>query len=194
MKIKKKLLLVSVLFIVICLSSLSTSAKEINNENNRELDQYYFAVPSIYTEIEILKDGSIEFYYRFEFYNTPSQGQTIDIVDVGFPNVYYDLSSVRAWLNGTEITSIYESEYVEIGVEIHLGSSSIQGGQTGILEVVCTNPKMVYKDSEAGLASVVFFQTWFWSQFTEGFTSRVVRFYFPEVLKIIVDLLFLWMI
>ena len=184
MRTRKYLILASLVIVVIFVSSGFGTAKDANNDNEKNsVHDYYFSVPSMHTEINVINDGSIEIYYRIEFFNHPTDGRDIDIIDVGFPNVYYELDSVKAWLNGSEITSIWKSEYIDIGVEIHLDEVGyIYGGQTGILEVVCRNPKMVYSDSEKDFASVVFYQTWYGSLFSYGYTSRTVRFYFPQEL------------
>ena len=122
---------------------------------------FWFNVTYLNTTININRDGSIDIYYYIQFFNHNSLSEPIWVFDIGFPNVYYDLDSVRAKINGTEISEINKSPVVEIGVEILLGSHTVPEGYTGILEVWCHNPIMVFKDSEMGKASTVFLQTWF---------------------------------
>ena len=177
------------LMIILTLHMLPSLSEARENESGLPVVglDYSFEVPSIYTEITILEDGSIDIYYRFEFVNDLS-ADPIDVIDVGYPNVYYQLKSVRAWLNGTEIFDIRKSEVVEIGVEVWLDDVGyIYAGQTGIFEIEGHNPKMVYDDSTEGLASVVFYQTWYDYYSTSGSTNRTVRFFFPEDLTDILE-------
>ncbi|MCG3220491.1 MAG: hypothetical protein H7641_03840, partial [Candidatus Heimdallarchaeota archaeon] len=156
-------------------------AKDTSNNDSEYFDQwnYEFEVPQMYTEIKINEDGSIDIVYEIDFVNGASR--TIDIIDIGFPNIYYKLNSVKAWLDGEEVTDVRRSEYIEIGVEIHLDNVGyIPAYESATLQVECKNQKMVFPDETEGRASVVFFQTWFSSQFTSGFTNRTVRFYFPD--------------
>ena len=181
MKSKNFLLLSGIVFCIFISFSGFSVAKDTSNPNNENFEQwdYQFEVPSMYTEIKINKDGSIDIYYRIRFDNGNSR--SIDIIDIGFPNVFYKLRSVTAWLDGEEVTDIYRSEYVDIGVEIHLDSVGYIGlGESATLEVECHNPRMVFPDEVEGRVSVVFFQTWFYGPFTSGFTDKTVRYYFPE--------------
>ena len=100
----KLLMIVSCsIFISIFIVSGAGLAKDLD-DGTITLDAYGFEMPYIYTEIFILEDGSIDIYYEMEFYCL-SGYQPIDVIDVGFPNNHYQLSSVTAKLNGTEIDS-----------------------------------------------------------------------------------------
>ncbi|MHA1116523.1 MAG: hypothetical protein ACTSPJ_10160, partial [Candidatus Heimdallarchaeaceae archaeon] len=133
-----------ILFLLIVFSNLvfvlATNTKNINalkepiTSDSNEFRAYSFAVPYMYTDVTIKKDGSIDISYTINFTNFIF-GNTIDIIDIGFPNKHYNLKSVQAWIDGYEITDIRESEYISIGVEIHLGSHSILPGESAVLVV-----------------------------------------------------------
>jgi len=140
---------------------------------------YYFTVPSNYSDVYINEDGSVTISYAITFAND-SGASPIDIVDIGLPNDYYDLSTAKAWIDNTPITEIYKSTYIETGVEVHLGSRSIAPGKTDTLYFQITNPHMVYTDDEKkDYASVEFSPTWYGSDYTYGTTDVMVNFHFP---------------
>ena len=142
--------------------------------------QYAFSVDKNISHVYINKDGSVDVEYWITFTCQPGY-HPIDIVDIGMPNDYYDLSSVRADIGGVQLTDIRPSEYVKPGVEIHLGSKAIGGGQTGTLHVRFNVPHMVYYDDEdKSYASVEFVPTWFGEDFVKGTTYLKVSFYFPS--------------
>ncbi len=175
------------MFISIFIVSGAGLARDLDDDSTVTLDAYGFEMSYIYTDIYILEDGSIDIYYEMEF-NCLSGYQPIDVIDVGFPNDHYQLSSVTAKLNGTEIDSsrIKKSEYVEIAAEIWLTDVGyIYPGESAVFEVYCHNPAMVYPDSEDGFASCVFVQTWFGGVsgvYTSGNTAKRVRYHFPDAL------------
>ncbi len=141
--------------------------------------QYGFSVDRNISQVYINKDGSIDVEYWITFTCRPGY-RAIDIVDIGMPNDYYDLSSVKADIGGVQLTDIRPSEYVKPGVEIHLGSKAIRGGQTDTLHVRFNVPHMVYYDDEdENYASVEFVPTWFGEDFVKGSTYLKVSFYFP---------------
>jgi hypothetical protein len=141
--------------------------------------QYAFSVDKNISHVYINKDGSIDVEYWITFTCQPGY-HVIDIVDIGMPNEHYDLSSVRADIGGVQLTDIRPSEYVKPGVEVHLGSKAIVGGQTGTLHVRFNVPHMIYYDDEdESYASVEFVPTWFSEDFVRGTTYLKVNFYFP---------------
>ena len=141
--------------------------------------QYAFSVDKNISHVYVNKDGSVDVEYWITF--TCQQGyHAIDIVDIGMPHEGYYLSSVRADIGGVQLTDIRPSEYVKPGVEIHLGSKAIGGGQTGTLHVRFNVPKMVYYDDEdESYASVEFVPTWFDKDLVRGMTYLEVSVYFP---------------
>ncbi len=140
---------------------------------------YKFSVDRNFSDIMIRQDGGVDIKYELAFTCSPG-AHPIDIVDVGFPNNYYDLGSVRARLNGLPLSDIRKSSYIPVGVEVHLGEHQLMPGQHGTLEVTATNPHMVFPDSEdTNLASVEFYPTYYGSQYTSGTTQLRVSFHFP---------------
>ncbi|MCK4972396.1 MAG: hypothetical protein KAS52_03690, partial [Candidatus Heimdallarchaeota archaeon] len=179
MRLRLLLVVSCSLFISIFIFSGASLASDFD-DGSTTLDAVYgFEIPYMHTDIHILEDGSIDIYYEMEFYCLPGYS-SIDVIDVGFPNNHYELSSVTAKLDSIEIDSsnIRKSEYIEIGVEIWLDDVIIPG-ESAVLEVFCHNPAMAYPDSVEGFASVVFLQTWY-DSFASGTTERRVRYYFPE--------------
>jgi hypothetical protein len=141
--------------------------------------QYAFSVDKNISHVYVNKDGSMDVEYWLTFTCQPGY-HAIDIVDIGMPHEDYYLSSVRADIGGVQLTDIRPSEYVKPGVEIHLGSKAIGGGQTGTLHVRFNVPHMVYYDDEdESYASVEFVPTWFGEDLVRGTTYLEVSVYFP---------------
>ena len=129
--------------------------------------------------VYIQEDGSIDIVYKITFTCDPG-AHPIDIVDIGLPNQYYDLSTATATIDDLPVTSIRKSERLDNGVEVHLGSDEIMPGETGTVGLEINNPHMVYQDSEdRDYASARFSPTWFGSEFTHGTTDLHVTMYFP---------------
>ncbi len=141
--------------------------------------EYRFSVDKNISHVYVNKDGSVDVEYWLTFTCQPG-AHAIDIVDIGMPNEDYDLSSVQADIGGAKLTDVRPSEYVKPGVEIHLGSKAIGGGQTDTLHVRFNVPKMVYPDDEdESYASVEFVPTWFDKKFVTGTTYLEANFHFP---------------
>ncbi len=162
--------------ILLCNSAIAETTIPENTEST--VQSYNFEVPTMTTNITILKDGSIDIYYTIVFKNLLG-ADSIDIVDIGVPNHHYEINSVRAWIDGIEIFNIKKSTYIEIGPEIHLDAHAILPNHTAVLVVYCHNPAMIFPDENEGYASLLFDQTWFSSSFTSGTTSRTVRIFLP---------------
>jgi hypothetical protein len=143
---------------------------------------YWFMVPTETVEVTINEDSSLDIDYETVFYNDPS-ADPIDIIDIGFPSNDYDLSSVTAELNGTPLTDIRVSEYIDIGVEVHLDTDPyvpIYAGETAVLHVHGRNYHMVYEDSEdENYASVVFGTNYYGSDYCYGTKNLTIRVVFP---------------
>jgi hypothetical protein len=148
--------------------------------------EYRFTVDRSLSRVIVNRDGSADIEYWLTF--TCAQGaHPIDIVDVGLPNKTYNLNSAQAWYSpgtggGQEValTDIRKSQYVDIGIEVHLKEYTIQPGQQGTLHVKVNVKEMVYPDSEdENYASVEFAPTYFGSQYVRGKTHLEIHFYFP---------------
>lgn len=142
------------------------------------LADYYFRVDNNIVDVTPQKDGSALLDYRITFFCL-SNGKPIDIVDIGLPNEYYNPSDFKAWLNGIPQTTIRQSEYVKIAVEIPL-SRNIGPGQKGTLRVKGKVDRMVWQDSkDDNYASLEFAPTYFDSSLTTGTTALEIRLHFP---------------
>jgi len=140
---------------------------------------YQFSVDENFSDVVIREDGGIDIKYRLTF-SCAKNGKPIDIVDVGLPNSYFELDSVRAWINDVPVTGIKNSSVIPVGVEVPLSGHEINPGQTGTLTLTASNPHMVFPDSQdANFASVEFYPTYYGSEYTNGATRLRVAFHFP---------------
>ncbi len=142
---------------------------------------YYFGIPKYTVDVYIQKDASIDIDYNITFAPV-RDSHSVDIVDIGFPTTAYKLNSISASVDGHEIprSSIKTSTYIDIGVEIHLGSHTIMPGDQGTLFVHGNNPKMVFQDKKKNdYASVEFVPTWFGSKYVSGYTKLTINIHFP---------------
>ena len=153
----------------------------VSTSTNANAYTYSFDVDYMKTNVYIELDGSITIEYWINF-TCHSWADPINVVDIGFPTNDYDLSSVKAKIDGHNIPSynIKVSEYIDIGVEIWLTGHYIDPGESGQLYVIGNNPNMIFGDYEnESLASVEFSPTWFGSSFCSTYEYLEVNFYFP---------------
>lgn len=143
------------------------------------LADYRFQVPENQSRVTVNPDASLTIEYRISFAN---EGQPIDVIDVGLPGGDFDLSSVRADLDGlTPLSDIRPSEYVKDGVEVHLAGTEIPAGSSGTLHLTATVRDRVFPDDQdKTYASVVFSPTWYGADFTRGTTRLSCELVFPE--------------
>ena len=150
MKTKSRLRIISLSLLFIILFALLPPAVA---------QTYSFAVPDLKMQVYIQPDASVKIVYDITFEN---YGSEIDIVDIGLPHKDYDISNMRASIDGVALSRIYESEYIDIGVEVHLGDQGIPYNQRGTLHFECTLPNMVYQDTtRKDHASLQITPTWF---------------------------------
>jgi hypothetical protein len=140
---------------------------------------YSFSVPENRVHLYIEGDGTVGIVYDITFAPDPGS-HPIDAVDVGMPNSTYNLSEIRASIDGVPLSDISDSPYVKPGVAVELGSHAIQPGQTGTLHFEATVRDLIYPDSEDDeYASIEFAPTWFSSDFVHGPTRLEVNFHLP---------------
>jgi len=139
---------------------------------------YSFTVDSMHVEVYIQEDSSVDIVYDITYTNDPG-AHVIDIADVGLPNDYYDLSSATATINGQPVSGIYESEWLDTGVEVHLGANQILPGETGTLHLEISNPHMVYQDTEDETYASVRFYPHYYENTGHGTTDLQLTIYFP---------------
>ncbi len=139
---------------------------------------YSFAVPSLKMQVYVQPDASAKIIYDITFEN---YGSPIDIVDIGMPHRDYDLNNIRASINGVGLNKIYKSEYIDVGVEIHLGSQTIAPGNQGTLHVEFTMPDMVYQDTtRKDYASLQITPTWFDAGLVQGNSNIQIAIHMLE--------------
>jgi hypothetical protein len=120
---------------------------------------YSFAVPQLDMEVYVQPDASIRIVYDITFEN---YGRSIDVVDIGLPHSDYDIGNMQASIDGVSLSDIRTSEYIDVGVEVHLDGQAIPSGQQGTLHFEATMPDMVYQDTtNSDYASLQITPTWF---------------------------------
>ncbi len=152
--------------------------------NPARAQTYQFSVPKETVDVYFNEDGTLSLSYEFWFENS-ANASPIDFIDIGVPTPNYDLSSVQAYINGIQITSIEKSPYVDNGIALGLGGYAIPPGETGIVTVFIPNIRgVLYVDSsDANYVSAVFSPTWFSSEYVSGFTEMTVTFHLPQAVN-----------
>jgi hypothetical protein len=139
---------------------------------------YTFGVPELRMQVYVQPDASARIVYDITFEN---YGAPIDIVDIGLPHKDYDFARMSASINGAALTDIRTSEYIDIGVEIHLRDQAIPTGETGTLHFEATMPDMVYQDTtDRDLASMRITPTWFDDDLVRGEGAIRIAIHLPE--------------
>ena len=139
---------------------------------------YSFTVDSNLISVYIQEDSSVDIVYDITFTIDPG-AHVGDIVDIGLPNDYYDLDSATATIDGKPVAGIYESEWLDTGVEIHLGSNQIAPGDSGTVHLEINNPHMVYQDEQDVAYGSVRFYPHYYEGTAHGTTYLRVNIYFP---------------
>ena len=153
-------ILILALLVALCVGSVSAQ-------------NYSFSVPEMLLQVDVQPDASAVLIYDITFDN---YGSAIDIVDIGLPDDSYNTQNMRASINGVDLNQIYKSEYIDVGVEVHLGSQEIPSGKQGTLHFEATMPDMVFADTtNTENASLQISPTWFDSGLVRGTGSIEIR-------------------
>ena len=142
---------------------------------------YSFSLDEEYVDVWVNYDGSVSLEYWMTF--TPDFGaHDIDVVDLGLPNSYYDISSIYADVNGKPIGWVdndFQGEGGD-GVAVWLSGATIPAGSTGTVHIVVERvDRMVYEDSDdPEYASLQFAPAYFVGT-VHGTTDLTVRFHLP---------------
>ncbi len=140
---------------------------------------YGFSIPRFHCTVTVNHDNSLEIDYKIEF-ACAAGCHPLDIIDIGFPTGDYDLGSIEASVDGLSSKGIYPSTYIDNGVEVHLGNSTIYPGENAVFRLSGINRNMVFRDTEDdGYASVEFSPTWFDDGFLRGNTEFTLVMVFP---------------
>ncbi len=153
-------ILILVLLVALCVGSVSAQS-------------YSFSIPEMLLQVDVQPDASAVLIYDITFDN---YGSAIDIVDIGLPDDNYNTQNMRASINGVNLNQIYKSEFIDVGVEVHLGSEEIPSGKQGTLHFEATMPDMVFADTtNTENASLQISPTWFDSGLVRGTGSIEIR-------------------
>jgi len=95
---------------------------------------YSFEIPFTEVQAYIESDGTLSLQYIIEFQNR-SNAPEIMYVDIGMPNTSYSWSAIKADVNGSPITEIESTDYVENGFALVLGNNAIQPGQNATVNI-----------------------------------------------------------
>ncbi len=132
--------------------------------------------------VRALDDASVTIQYVIQFHCNDG-AHPIDIVDIGMPTSAYDKGEMIAKLDEVEQSTIYDSEIVHPGVEVHL-TSPIQPGQSGNFELTFNIPNLVWQDTtNSQYASLQITPTWFDGNYMTGTTKLAVTVYIPGDIK-----------
>ncbi len=141
--------------------------------------EWSFSVPKMLLEVTPNPDASATLSYTIEFYCNEG-AHSIDVVDMGLPHSGYDISNMSASINGTPLSGITRSTYIDIGVEVPI-FPPIEPGQTGTLHFEATMPDMVYQDTtNSELGSLRVTPTWWEGQYVTGTTVLGIVVYLPD--------------
>ena len=145
--------------------------------------EYRFAIPEMTLNVYVQPDASARLEYKMVFEN--AQGaHVIDIVDVGLPHAGYRIANMQATIDELPVRQIRRSEYIDIGVECHLGSGSIPAGGTGTFVFSCVMPNMAYADTtNKEWASFQVRPTWYDRKYHKGKTKLRVAIHLPPGIK-----------
>lgn len=126
------------------------------------------------------EDGTLDLDYTWTFTNLPGS-HPIDYVDVGTVNSTFELSDVRADVDGTPV-SVSWSDYAGSGsgFAIVMGNQTIPAGGRGTVHVFIPGIRSVlYPDQDDAYASASFAPTWFGSEYVSGTTDFTMTFHLP---------------
>ncbi|MCD4702545.1 MAG: hypothetical protein K8S24_11880 [Candidatus Aegiribacteria sp.] len=157
-------------YILVALAVFSIGARAQN---------YGFSIPRFHCTATVNHDNSLEIDYEIEF-ACAAGCHPIDIIDIGFPTEDYKLESIEASVDGSPSKRIYPSTFIDNGVEVHLGNSTIYPGANAVFRLTGISSNMVFRDTEDdGHASVEFSPTWFDDSFLRGNSEFTLVMVFP---------------
>ncbi|HEY3398463.1 MAG TPA: hypothetical protein VGM19_12480 [Armatimonadota bacterium] len=143
---------------------------------------YSYAIPKMELAITPQKDASVLLEYTIVFACQPGADPK-DVVDVGLPDRHYDLSNMKAALNGKPLTDIRKSTVLDSAVEVHF-PDPIQPGAKGTFTFSCTMPDRVYQDTtDKTMASLRMTPTYFNPKYVVGNTDLSIVVYLPLSVK-----------
>lgn len=149
---------------------------------------YYFQVEEQVVNFYIDADGTATIEYTFTFANEPS-GADMEFVDIIMPqDSQWSAKNAKGDLNGTPITKISNSDYVDNAVMLDLRPNAIKPGQKGTVGFQITGVKDVLYKADAQVngedyASFQFQPNTFEAGTVAGKTKMTVTLFLPPGLK-----------
>ena len=169
--------LVSILFLIFSLAVIPT---QVNAQD------YAFSVPQMTVDAFWNEDGSLALEYTFVFVNAES-GHPIDYVDLGLPNADFDINSITAFVDGTQVFDISADNFWGDGFGVAIGTAPnvIAPGASGTVRVnIGRITNVLYNaDEEKDYASAVLKPAYFTPETSSGFTDLTVTFHLPPGVK-----------
>lgn len=164
----KKILILILTFLVLCVSAASVQAQD-----------YYFRVEREDVKIFIESDGTATIEYIWTFTNG-SGSPYIEYVDVALPTTRFSTSRITANAKGQSVSI---TNWEDIGVSLYLGRSSIAPGETATVTFRIEGVEGLIYTSEQKLdepyASFQFSPNYFGSQYVFGSTEMSVTLILP---------------
>ncbi len=170
------------IFLIVLAFLLTVSV--VTSASARDLP-YYFQVENQVVNVYWNADGSMSLDYKWLFVNQPGS-HVIDFVDVGMPNYSFDMSTIKADVDGTPVTvSMSDYQGDGSGFAIVMGSQSIAAsGKATVHVYVGKITGVLYPDDEdETYASAVFAPTYFGSQYVTGATDLTMIYHLPPNIK-----------
>ena len=168
----RKIVLIMILLAALVLP-ISVSAQDL---------PYHFQVNKETVHVYWNSDGTMSLDYTWVFTNLPNS-HAIDFVDVGMPNRYFDMSTVKADVGGAS-ASVSKGDYAGdgSGFAVVMGNRAIPAGGTGTVHVYVGKIEQVLypDDSDEKYASAAFTPTYFGSQYVSGTTDLTLVYHFPK--------------
>jgi len=167
-------------FILLLMFSLAALPTQVNAQ------EYSYTVPQITVDAFWNEDGSLALEYTFVFVNDAS-GHPIDYVDLGLPNADFDINSITAFVDGTQVFDISADGFIGDGYGVAIGTAPnvIPPGSTGTVQVnIGRINNVLYNASEGNdYASAVLKPAFFTSDTSSGQTDLTVTFHLPPGIK-----------
>ena len=172
----KKIFLIALVILLTVGVVTSASAREL---------AYYFQVDKEIVHVYWNADGSQSLDYTW-FFTNQTGSSAIEFVDVGMPNYNFDISTVKADVNGADVAvSTSDFQGNGSGFAIVLGNKSIPASGKGTVHVyVGKITGVLYPDdNDEAYTSAVFAPSYFGSEYVTGDTDFTMTFHLPPNMK-----------
>ena len=166
--------------IILLLFSLAALPSQVNAQ------EYAYTVPQMTVDAFWNEDGTLALEYTFLFVNN-EYGHPIDYVDLGLPNADFDISSITAFVDGTQVFDISADNFWGDGYGVAIGTAPnvIAPGSSGTVQVTIGRiTNVLYNATEGNnYASAVLKPATFTPETSSGLTDLTVTFHLPPGIK-----------